>query len=90
MGVGDSADTQFFGEGVFDRIDENQGELEWSSKLVQREENWTLMGQLVFLMGLIAIAALGVLIVMDRQNSTDSGSAFRSTPQTTELQHGES
>ena len=36
MGIGDTPETQFFGDGVFDRVDENQGELEWSSKLLQR------------------------------------------------------
>jgi len=68
MGIGDTPEAQFFGDGVFDRVDENQGELEWSSKLLQREENWTLMSQLIFLLGLVSIAALGVLIVLKNRS----------------------
>ena len=58
MGVGDSPEYQFFGEGVFDRVDENQGELEWSTKVTDREEALALMSQLIFLVGLIALAIL--------------------------------
>lgn len=63
MGIGGSPDAQFFNEGVFDRIDENQGELEWNSRVLMREEMLSLMSQLTFLAGLIAIAAFVYLIL---------------------------
>jgi len=78
MGVGDSPEQQFFSEGVFDRVDENQGELEWSSKILQREETWSLMSQLTFLVGLIAIGFLIFKVVT--HESSDSESRNRQTP----------
>ena len=54
IGAGDSEETTFFTNGVFDRVDENQGELEWTSAVTQKEEAMSLMSQLVFLAGLLA------------------------------------
>ena len=62
MGIGDAAEHQFFHEGVFDRVDENQGELEWTSRVLRREESLNVMSQLIFLVGLIAIVAFAVLV----------------------------
>ncbi|MDG1872272.1 MAG: type VI secretion protein IcmF/TssM N-terminal domain-containing protein [Mariniblastus sp.] len=62
VGVGESNESSFFASGVFDRIDENQGELEWTSPVLQKEETLSLMSQLVFLAGLIAFAVLIFLV----------------------------
>ena len=70
MGIGDSQERQFFSEGVFDRIDENQGELEWTSRIRRREETLSTLSQLIFLVGLIAIAALAIMVVLKSMNGS--------------------
>ena len=61
MGIGDGG-SQFFGEGVFDRIEENQGELEWAPRIAQREETLSMASQLIFLLGLVAFIVFGFLL----------------------------
>ena len=66
MGTGESTETTFFAHGVFDRVDENQGELEWTSSVAQKEETLSLVSQLVFLAGLLAIVALVILYFLNK------------------------
>ena len=74
VGTGDSDETTFFANGVFDRVDENQGELEWTSTVTRKEENLSLMSQLIFLAGLLAIAALVICLVVNNGTGEQSKS----------------
>ncbi|MCP4096801.1 MAG: hypothetical protein GY748_11215 [Planctomycetaceae bacterium] len=61
LGVGESSGDSFFGPGIFDRINENQSELEWTKAKIHREANLSFLSQLVFLVGLISLSALSYL-----------------------------
>jgi hypothetical protein len=61
LGVGEKADDGFFGPGIFDRINENQGELEWTEAKIRREASLSFLSQLVFLVGLISLSVLSYL-----------------------------
>ena len=83
MGVGENGQTGFFGEGIFERVEENQGELEWSQRILQQEESWSLASQLVFLLGIISLIAAGFLLL---RNIWESQAASNHSPQLTKVE----
>ncbi len=52
----------FFLQKVFDRVDENQGELEWTQSSLQTEETWKLLANLSYLVGLSSLIAFVFLL----------------------------
>ena len=60
--VGNDQGRDFFLEKIFDRVDENQGELEWTRSTMQKEETWKTMANLSYLIGLISLIAFVFLL----------------------------
>ncbi len=65
MGVGGDSANQFFVKGVFERMDENMGELEWNQSVKNQDEAWSLMSNIVFLIGLASFAVFFTLMFFD-------------------------
>ena len=55
--VGNDQHHQYFLQKVFDRVEENQGELEWTGASLRREETWRLLTNLGYLVGLFSLIA---------------------------------
>ncbi|MDG2012009.1 MAG: hypothetical protein P8J33_00795 [Pirellulaceae bacterium] len=68
IGAGSEETERFFVDAVFDRLDENQAELEWTEKTIRREEGWELAGNIVFVTGLAAVAASCFLLYQELNN----------------------
>ncbi len=78
--VGNDENHDYFLQRVFDRVDENQGELEWTRDSLRREENWTILANVAYLVGLCCLIAVVFLLFYHRskdkqQTKSSSGPA---------------
>lgn len=65
IGAGNDENQKFFVNAVFDRLDENQSELEWTDQVRRREEGWELASNIVFITGLAAIGVFCFLLYQE-------------------------
>ena len=56
--VGHDSKEEYFLEKVFDRIEENVAELEWTPKSLQSESNWRVLSSIGYLVGLASLIAV--------------------------------
>lgn len=59
--VGNDEQRNYFVRKVFERVEENQGEIEWTRKVLGREETWSLLTNLCILIGLLSLVAFTFL-----------------------------
>ena len=63
--VGYNAKDDFFLQKVFERVEENVAELEWTPKALQTESNWRIMSSIGYLIGLACMIAFVYLLVFN-------------------------
>ena len=59
---GATENSDYFVKKIFERVEENQGEIEWTRTTLYREESWSLATNLSLLVGLASFIAFAVLI----------------------------
>jgi len=64
--TGKDEDHRAFVKGVFEKLVENQGELEWAPKARREDEMWQTWANIASLIGMAAIVSIGVGLVLLR------------------------
>jgi len=68
--VGQDHQQNYFLQKVFERVEENQGELEWTQKSLSSEENWSMITNLGYLVGLASLITFAFLIFLWQENGS--------------------